>query len=230
MQHDKDHSRELLDEILSILYAIWERGEKITPDRLVRVRHGGHVFTREVVDAAVDTGYVTQQNGHVELTETGFRQAKSILRCNRLAERLLVDVLRVRDELVEPSACRLEHILSEDLADSICTLLGHPRTCPHGKPIPQGACCRRAITEVQPIVRPLSSLRPGEKGTVAYISSRYHTRLKRLASLGLMPGQNLVVKQVRPSFVVAYGETELAIEKSVADEVYLRIPNNRQKP
>jgi DtxR family Mn-dependent transcriptional regulator len=86
------------------------------------------------------------------------------------------------------------------------------------------------MTEVQPIVRPLSSLRPGEEGTIAYISSRYHARLKRLASLGVMPGQVVMVKQVRPSFVVAYGETELALEKGVADEIYLRIPNNRQNP
>ncbi|UCG51148.1 MAG: metal-dependent transcriptional regulator [Candidatus Latescibacterota bacterium] len=230
MQHDKDSSHELLDEVLSILYAKWERGGTITPEQLVRVKHGGHVFTRDVVENAVDTGHVTYKNGHIELTETGFRRAKTILRCNRLAERLLVDVLRVRDELVEPSACRLEHILSEEVAESICTLLGHPRTCPHGNPIPPGACCRQAMTEVQPIVRPLSSLRPGEEGTIAYISSRYHARLKRLASLGVMPGQNVVVKQVRPSFVVAYGETELAIEKGVADEIYLRIPNNMHKP
>ncbi|HMC30259.1 MAG TPA: iron dependent repressor, metal binding and dimerization domain protein, partial [Candidatus Angelobacter sp.] len=25
--------------------------------------------------------------------------------------------------------------------DRICTFLGHPRTCPHGSPIPAGPCC-----------------------------------------------------------------------------------------
>ena len=86
------------------------------------------------------------------------------------------------------------------------------------------------MTEVQPIVRPLSSLPPGQEGTVAYISSRYHVRLTRLASLGLIPGQVVQVKQVRPSFIVAFGETELALEKSVADEIYLRITENSHKP
>lgn len=226
MQHDRNHSHVPLDEIVTVLYMKRERGKTVTPEDLLKVKHGDHVFTPEMIENAVETGDVTQKNGHIELTEKGYRHATSIIRCNRLAERLLVDVLRVRDELVESSACRLEHILSEEVAESICTLLGHPRSCPHGNPIPPGACCRRVKTDVQPIVKPLSALRPGEEGSVAYISSRFHTRLTKLSSLGLMPGQIVTVKQVRPSFVVAYGETELAIEKDVADEIYLRIRNN----
>ena len=42
-----------------------------------------------------------------------------------------------------------------------------------------------------------------------------------------MPGQTVLVKQVRPSFVVAYGEMELALDKGVADEIYVRFPRSR---
>jgi DtxR family Mn-dependent transcriptional regulator len=31
--------------------------------------------------------------------------------------------------------------LSPEATDKICTFLGHPRTCPHGAPIPPGPCC-----------------------------------------------------------------------------------------
>ncbi len=227
MQTDKTRSQVLLDEILSVLYEKSERNETVTPEELLRTHHGEHVFTEEILETARREGYVDHGNGHLQLTATGRREAQSIVRCARLAERLLVDVLRVRDDLVEPSACRLEHNISEEVAESICTLLGHPRTCPHGHAIPAGECCRRAKTEIQPIITPLSSLRPGEEGTVAYVSSRFHGRLSRLGSLGLMPGEVVQVKQVRPSFVIAYGEMELALEKSVADEVYVRVPRNR---
>ena len=170
MVHAKDHDSVLLDEILSVLYEAWERHETTTPEELAQVQHGEHHFTREAVDHALGTGFIDERNGHAELTESGFRRAKMMIRSARLAERLLVDVLRVRDDLVEPSACRFEHILSDEVADSICTLLGHPKTCPHGHPIPPGECCRLAKTEVQPKFRPLSSLRSGEEGTGAYIS------------------------------------------------------------
>jgi len=224
---EKTRSLELLDEILSVLYEKWERNEDVSPGELLRVRHGEYVFSEALLDNAAHAGYVERTNELVALTAAGRRQARMVVRCARLAERLLVDVLHVRDELVEPSACRLEHILSEEVADSICTLLGHPKTCPHGHLIPPGECCDRASTEIHPIVKPLSSLRPGEEGTVAYVGSRFHSRLTRLGGLGLMPGQTVQVRQVRPSFVIAYGEMELALEKDVADEIYVGVPVRR---
>jgi Mn-dependent DtxR family transcriptional regulator len=42
---------------------------------------------------------------------------------------------------IEQQACKFEHILSPEATDKICTFLGHPRTCPHGAPIPPGVCC-----------------------------------------------------------------------------------------
>ena len=228
MANGSNRSTVLLDEMLSVLYEKWERDEEITPDELLRVRHGEYVFTPDVLRSAVEDGHVVEDGGRVGLTDLGRREAASIIRCARLAERLLVDILRVRDDLVEPSACRLEHSLSEEIAESICTLLGHPKTCPHGHAIPPGECCRKSRTEILPIVRPLSSLRPGDEGSVVYVGSRFHDRLTRLASLGLTPGEVVVVKQSRPSFVVAYGEIELALEREVADEIYVRVGGNHR--
>jgi Mn-dependent DtxR family transcriptional regulator len=45
---------------------------------------------------------------------------------------------------IEQQACKFEHILSPEATDKICTFLGHPRTCPHGSPIPEGDCCLEA--------------------------------------------------------------------------------------
>ena len=39
------------------------------------------------------------------------------------------------------NACTFEHILSPEVTDRICTFLGHPKTYPHGSPIPPGDCC-----------------------------------------------------------------------------------------
>jgi DtxR family Mn-dependent transcriptional regulator len=46
--------------------------------------------------------------------------------------------------VAEEQACYFEHILSPAVTDSICAFLGHPRLCPHGRPIPRGACCSAA--------------------------------------------------------------------------------------
>ncbi len=81
----------------------------------------------------------------VELTPRGRERAGSIIRRHRLAERLFTDSLAMDSESeIEQQACKFEHILSLEATDKICTFLGHPRTCPHGAPIPPGVCCGRS--------------------------------------------------------------------------------------
>ena len=80
----------------------------------------------------------------VTLTERGRKRAADIIRRHRLAERLFTDSLALDSETeIEQQACKFEHILSPEATDKICTFLGHPRTCPHGAPIPHGACCEK---------------------------------------------------------------------------------------
>jgi putative ABC transport system ATP-binding protein len=78
----------------------------------------------------------------VTLTTRGRNRAGSIIRRHRLAERLFTDSLAMDSESeIEQQACKFEHILSPGATDKICAFLGHPRTCPHGAPIPPGPCC-----------------------------------------------------------------------------------------
>src|SRR5436189_1508002 len=78
----------------------------------------------------------------VELTPRGRQRAADIIRRHRLAERLFTDSLALDSETeIEQQACKFEHILSPEATDKICAFLGHPRTCPHGAPIPPGQCC-----------------------------------------------------------------------------------------
>jgi putative ABC transport system ATP-binding protein len=90
----------------------------------------------------------------VELTARGRERAASIIRRHRLAERLFTDSLAMDSETeIEQQACKFEHILSPEATDKICGFLGHPRTCPHGAPIPPGPCCGRAAEIEVPVYR-----------------------------------------------------------------------------
>jgi Mn-dependent DtxR family transcriptional regulator len=83
----------------------------------------------------------------VALTPRGRTRAGSIIRRHRLAERLFTDSLAMDSESeIEEQACKFEHILSPEATDKICTFLGHPRTCPHGAPIPPGPCCQLKVS------------------------------------------------------------------------------------
>jgi Mn-dependent DtxR family transcriptional regulator len=128
------------DEVLEHL---WTRGEP-----------GGHVeshsFTevqwRKLLHTMAGIGLVKVTNGEGEFTEAGEARARDVIRRHRLAERLFRDVLGIHDEAeIESSACKFEHILSPEVTDRMCSLLGHPGACPHGSPIPSGPCCQAGV-------------------------------------------------------------------------------------
>jgi len=83
----------------------------------------------------IDLKLVSPSDNLLELTPRGRREAEGAIRRHRLAERLLNDVLETKQDIDE-NACRFEHLIYEGIEENICTLLGHPKVCPHGRPIP----------------------------------------------------------------------------------------------
>jgi putative ABC transport system ATP-binding protein len=110
--------------------------------------HHHKPFVNPCHDAMRPEGFfVSDGSAVVTLTSRGRTHAGSIIRRHRLAERLFTDSLAMDSESeIEQQACKFEHILSPGATDKICSFLGHPRTCPHGAPIPPGPCCGGKIT------------------------------------------------------------------------------------
>lgn len=218
-------TREELEEILEEIWTTLElQGEIPAAGARIPAAAAG-----DKLEMLVSEGLVRQQDGDVILTDEGFRKAKEIIRSHRLAERLLHDVLDLQSEEMERSACRYEHMLGTEAADSVCILLGHPRTCPHGKAIPPGDCCEAGETTLRPLVVPLTELDSGETATVAYVGTRDNARLSYLTSLGVMTGRPVQLLQRQPSYIVKIDETTVAFDEAIAREIFVR-PAHRKRP
>src|SRR5579863_9178155 len=167
---------EQFDEVLEELWALGEQGEiaeiglmevhgalpvSIAVEKMIELglvrtsphpplTHNHKPFVNPCHDALKPDG-VSVGDGSmiVEFTARRRQRAADIIRRHRLAERLFTDSLAMDSETeIEQQACKFEHILSPKATDKICTFLGHPRTCPHGAPIPEGACCERMATTI----------------------------------------------------------------------------------
>jgi DtxR family Mn-dependent transcriptional regulator len=207
------------EEVLQALFSMEEEGASPASAEalLARARVEGRAL-REAADA----GFVVEDEAGFRLAPPGRPEAAILARRHRLAERLLHDVLRVRGETAESTACEVEHFLEVEVVESICTLLGHPSVCPHGKPIPPGECCNGRRRGVGPAVERLSELSAGDSGTVAYAHTTSPGRLDRLASFGLLPGTAIQVHQTWPSVVVEMEGTELAFDKETSKDIFVR--------
>jgi len=178
----------------------------------------------EVVDELTAAGLVERRDGALALTELGRKEGEGILRRHCLAERLLADVLDVAgDDLIHQTACRFEHIIHRGIDDHICTLLGHPRFCPHGTPIPPGPCCLENRETTLPAVAPLADLSPGASGRIAYIHTRERGTLEKLIAMGALPGAEVSVVQTFPSYVFQVGQTQVAVDRQIAESIYVRL-------
>jgi len=126
----------------------------------------------------------------IKLTEKGRKLALDVLRRHRLAERLLTDILHLDWSEAHDAACKLEHAITPNIIKPLEKSLGHPKTCPHGSPIPT-AC--GGIIEEKSV--PLVKLSPMESGIIVRIIEENIEVLQHLATLGLAPGVHVEVEK-----------------------------------
>jgi DtxR family Mn-dependent transcriptional regulator len=211
--------KERTEEMLELLWTLRERGDELL-GRAVKASKDED--PAEVIKALAAEKLVAIRDDKVALTPRGEEAAREIVRRHRLAEVLLAQVLRLEDAEITDAACRFEHVLSPRVTESICTFLGHPPVCPHGMPIPRGACCARAETKMQPLVVKLTDVDVGADVAVVFVAPALHATLDRLAGFGVVPGSAMHLHQKTPSYVVQIGETTVGLDEEIAKGIFVK--------
>jgi DtxR family Mn-dependent transcriptional regulator len=159
----------------------------------------------------------------VRLTVRGEELSIALLRKHRLLERLLVDFLELPWDDVHDLACKLEHYISEDVADKISKALGNPTTCPHGNPVDARANDGSFR---------LSDAVAGDVLSVVKITDERAEFLVYVIEIGLLPGSRVNVKSRTPFGDVmnlAYdtGHDPVAIGRDVANSIWVQRVSER---
>jgi len=205
----------LLDEYLEQLWCMKEAGQSsVSTLKRTMPDH----FNLELVDRLSVEGFVelSSDEKKINLTNTGEIKARQLIRAHRLAERLLHDVLGGE---FEKGACEFEHTVSQELVNSICTLLGHPKNCPHGLPIPDGDCCKRSEKTAINCVIPLNQLKVGMSGRIAYVKSQNDQQIHRFEGLCVRPGVTVKLHQKYPTYVIECEGAHIALDNDIAANI-----------
>jgi DtxR family transcriptional regulator, Mn-dependent transcriptional regulator len=173
-----------LEQYLEMVHVLTEEGVPVIQARLVeRLRYSPQSVS-EMVHRLVDEGYLAQSERGVVLTGKGASLAERVVRRHRLAERFLVDILGLPWVEAHAEADRWEHVISDTVEARLAEVLGHPKTCPHGNPIPgepRDPAPQRALTDFA----------LGERFRLARITERIEDdteALVYLADHGMLPG------------------------------------------
>ena len=142
-EHDTAPSpKEHVEEYLEVLLLFQEEGKDLVKISWIAERLGiakpSAVQMLKKMQNESFVKYLPQRG--IELTSKGNAVGTRILRNHRIMEAFVKNT--VGAELDGKVGCAIEHHMSEDFTNTLCTWLKHPPICPHGYPIPQGSCCR----------------------------------------------------------------------------------------
>ena len=211
--------RHQLEEYLEVLWTIKEQ----TGDGIWRVHEAlGEAQGSKLLLSLRENRWIRIEGDKVFFEPEGEERAKEVVRRHRLAERLLHDVLDLRWERVEEDACRMEHILSPDVTDSICTFLGHPPTCPPRAHDSSGGVLQALFQGSHSPRASAVGFAGGEKGVITFMTPRYRSRLSQLSSLGVIPGTEIRLTQKRPAVVIEVGQSTVAMDKDLTRNIFVR--------
>lgn len=203
------------DEYLEQLWSMKERNS----DSIDALKKELHIdYNEEVLLELVQEKLVeaNEDTTSVKLTDEGEKYARQIIRAHRLAERLICDVL---GREYEAGAGEFEHTINLELVDGICTLLGHPRECPHGRHIPEGECCKRSTRTAKASVIPLTEMEIGQSAKIAYVQCKDDKQMHRVDGLQIRPGVVAKLHQKYPTFVIECEGMSIALDEKVAANI-----------
>lgn len=211
----------VIEEYLECIYKLQEKSGVARTSDIVKSLNVTAGTVTNTVKWLEKQGLVTHRPYKgVKLTQKGTKIALQVIRKHRLSERLLVDILHMEQSKVHDTACKMEHCITEEMIKPLEEALKHPKTCPHGNPIPtEGG----EIIEEKSL--PLLELAVGEQGTVVKITEEKADLLRYIGNLGLVPKTPIEILEKAPfngPISVKIGSTNRAISRAVASIIQVK--------
>jgi DtxR family Mn-dependent transcriptional regulator len=216
------HLSEVVSRYLEAIYYMWSEGEPLRSARLADWLGVSRPTVTVALRRMTRDGMV-RLNGRkeIELTAPGLRVAESIVRRHRIMERWLTDGLGLDWVVADAEAARLEHAVSETVEQRLYEVLGRPKTCPHGNPIP-------GHSKAAPGERRLATLTEGKRAAVSRVSEVAEREapllLAYLDKRGLTPGRKIDVVEVDDigrTIRIRAGQRELTLSHDTASKLWV---------
>jgi len=133
------------EHIEMYLKAIWhikEKGGDVKISTIAKMLSVRQPSVVQMLKKLNTKNLVNYNKAGVKLTEEGQAVGACMMRNSRVLEVLMESKLKV--DIDEEMICGIEHHMNTQFTDALCTMLNHPRKCPHDHEIPMGECCQSA--------------------------------------------------------------------------------------
>lgn len=217
----KEPYRATFREYVEVIYELEEENIDTIQARIADWLGVSRASVSEMVRRMAEEGLVVLDRS-VKLTAEGRHLAEVVVRRHRLAERFLVEVLKLPWVKVHAEAEVWEHTISDDVEKAMWDVLGDPKTCPHGNPIPGAGY-------TPPRMKPISAMEKGESLTLERISEELELEADTMDFLdraGLRPGGRvrMVARSPHNAFTIEVdGFDAVGVSDFVGDRLFVAL-------
>lgn len=212
------HFDESNEEYLEAIYRLEREGTGVTNSALALELGVAPASVSGMLKKLASEGFIEHPSrGGVSLTRKGLETAVRVVRRNRLAEVLLTDVLGMPWDQVYEEACKLEHAISDRVEAQLVKVLGNPKFCPHGHPIPS-----LDLSEPDYVGLPIAQLEVGKRARLHSVTEQMTELLRYLSDIGLHRGTDIEVVEKAPlggPITIAYDGRTQAISLDLAKQL-----------
>jgi DtxR family Mn-dependent transcriptional regulator len=211
--------RARLEDVLKHVYTRQQEGRDASLESVAGHLRIGQGRAVRLATELESRGLARSGNGTLRLTAGGEDWAREVIRAHRLWETYLANEARLPMAKVHAPAEREEHRLTADAAvDALDAALGHPRSDPHGDPIP-----RAAGDAISSPARSLADWPAGVPAEVAHVEDEPEEIFTQILARGLRPGAVLTVRETLPDRLRLRGEAgDFELSRIVAGNVQVR--------
>lgn len=123
-----------IQDYLSLIYVLERDKEPVVGSYLAELLGVTPPTVTNTLKRMTRDGLITMTKDGTHLTEKGWEAARIIMRRHMLMEWMMIKTLPWSK--LHGEAHMLEHAISSMTESALMEQLGHPRTCPHGNPLP----------------------------------------------------------------------------------------------
>lgn len=232
---------DLIDTTEMYLRTIYELLEEdVVPMRAritERLHQSGPTVSQTVARMERDGLLSLDGDRHIRLTAKGLRRAESVMRKHRLAERMLVDVLGLDWVNVHDEACRMEHVISDDVERRILALVPDHSVSPYGNPIPgvgrldeptSSPDAKPARTFLDGVTRLSTAVLASPETEQTFVVRRLGEAvqaddvvLRHLANVGVTPGAEIIAGTGELGFRITRSDRSCEVAEPVAASIFV---------
>lgn len=176
---------------------------------------------RDPLSALQSADKVTVDGENVGLTDYGLILAREVRKKHHVMENFLVNVLGMDHMSAHREAHQMEHTMSQESMQKLCHVTGnqHDSDC--------SACnnpCNTTITIGS--MEPLHDMKVHTKGKIAYLKGKSPEDVKKLISMGFVPGRDIEVESrisAHGPRIVSIGGSTVAVDAELSKAILINV-------